>query len=179
MRIIAPSHSEGSACLNIGAPDRYPFVPGGYVAQQFLHGAIGVPSTNRQHLIDNLLDTAKAEHIVQKQFDILVGQQFGFVPKVMGQLAATEIQVGVALLAGGLVDLLTQVFLFSLQPCNLLVNMICRCLQLNGGLVLFSAHGWFLLKCWIVNEMVTATHCMSGSPFALCGFGCGFLISLC
>ena len=74
VRIIAPSHSEGSACLNIGAPDRYPFVPGHCVTKQFLHGAIGIPSTNRQHLIDDLLDTAKAEHIVQQSLHIVVGQ---------------------------------------------------------------------------------------------------------
>ena len=122
--IIAPSHSEGSACLNIGAPDRYPFVPGRYVTQQFLHGALGISSTNRQHLIDNLLDTAKAEHIVQKQLDVLVCQQSSFVPEMMGQLTATEMDMGVAFLQGCFIDLFAQVFLLSKLLCNLLLNMI-------------------------------------------------------
>ena len=105
VRIIAPSHSEGSACLNVGAEDRCPFVPGRCVAQQFLHGALGLPSTDFQHLIDDLLDTAKAEHIVQEQLDVLVCQQFGFVPEVMGQFTATEEDMGIALLPGCFIDL--------------------------------------------------------------------------
>ena len=58
--------------------------------------------------MDGLLNTAKAEHVVQEQFDVLVCQPFGFIPKVMGQFAATEVDMGIAFPTGSLADLFVQ-----------------------------------------------------------------------
>ena len=65
-----------------------------------------------------LLDAGKAEHMVQEQLDVFIGENFGLVAQVHGQFAATLIDAVVAFLSHLSFDSLIQVCLFCLNALH-------------------------------------------------------------
>ena len=119
---MRPQQVEGSACC------RKPFLrPGGLrgglrrgsgVLEQLLHGDPVLAGADLPHLGQQLLDAREAEHMVQEQLDVFIGENLGLVAQVHGQFAAALIDAEVAILPRLSFDLLIQFCLLRLDALH-------------------------------------------------------------